>query len=140
MKTILSLTLAVLSLPALALTDADIIAATIWMEARGEGSACMDAVASVICNRSRKSGQKPAVECLRRNQFSCWTGKTTAVIPRNAKGKEWAYCRLLGRKVANKTFKPTMDATHFYNPLLVIPKWGRKMKTVKWVGDTRFCK
>lgn len=122
------------------MNESDVIASTLWYEARGEGYRGIDAVASVIFNRAKKSGQSAASECLRRNQFSCWNGKIVARVPRDAKGRRWDYCRKVAKEIVNRKFKPIFDATHFYNPVLCMPKWGRKMRTVKWIGDTRFCK
>ena len=42
------------------MTDADTIAATLWLEARGEGHEGIQAVASVIANRAAKSGKTMA--------------------------------------------------------------------------------
>lgn len=54
--------------------DIDILARTLWGEARGEGKTGMEAVASVILNR-RKDTRWPntiAEVCLQPRQFSCW--------------------------------------------------------------------
>ena len=59
----------------------DILARTIWGEARGEGEAGMIAVAAVVLNRVRISqdhggrywwGRDIASVCQARSQFSCW--------------------------------------------------------------------
>lgn len=58
------------------LTDpVDVLARTIWGEARGEPSGGMEAVASVIMNRvshSRWWGHDVISVCLEREQFDCW--------------------------------------------------------------------
>lgn len=63
-------------------TDWDVLARTIWGEARGEGTAGMQAVANVIMNRvaaAKKSftyglrwGSTVAGVCRKPAQFSCW--------------------------------------------------------------------
>ena len=57
------------------LTDREILAKTLWGEARGEGRVGMHAVANVILNRARKPGwwgTNIREVCLKRRQFSCW--------------------------------------------------------------------
>lgn len=57
------------------LTDLQVVAATLWGEARGEGVEGMIAVAHVIANRARKGGwwgSTPRDVCLKKWQFSCW--------------------------------------------------------------------
>lgn len=119
------------------MTDEDTIAATLWLEARGEGCDGIRAVASVIGNRAKKSGKTMAQECLRPKQFSCWNGVKVSV-PKNAKGKVWEFCKATAKTMVNGTFKPTNNATHYYNPKLCSPKWGAKMTDVVIVGNHRF--
>lgn len=54
--------------------DLDVMARTLWGEARAEGRKGMQAVANVIMNRYRKSGfpNRVADVCLQPSQFSCW--------------------------------------------------------------------
>ena len=68
---------AVLNMPAGMLADDEIqmVAKTLWGEARGEGEAGMAAVANVIINRLKRKyrGCDTAAEvCLDPQQFSCW--------------------------------------------------------------------
>lgn len=63
-------------------TDAyeiDILARTIWGEARGEGITGMQAVANVIVNRAKQKktlfGTSISSVCLKKAQFSCWNPK-----------------------------------------------------------------
>ena len=119
------------------MTDADTIAATLWLEARGEGHEGIQAVASVIANRAAKSGKTMAQECLKPKQFSCWNGVKVA-IPKKAKGEVWEFCKTTAKTMVNGTFKPTVKATHYYNPKLCNPKWGAKMTDVVMIGRHRF--
>ena len=57
------------------LSDKEVVARTIYGEARGEGIIGMQAVACVIQNRARIGGwygKSPREVCLRPFQFSCW--------------------------------------------------------------------
>ncbi|MGE5476164.1 MAG: cell wall hydrolase [Bacteroidales bacterium] len=55
--------------------DVDVVARTLWGEARGEGYDGMVAVANVIMNRARRGGwwgNTPREVCQKPWQFSCW--------------------------------------------------------------------
>lgn len=137
MKKIIIAILALVSSCAVAMTQQDIVASTLWHEARGEGKVGIDAVASVIYNRSAKSGRTLQGECLRPKQFSCWNGKTPS-IPANAKGKVWEYCKKVAERLCDGSFVPTVSATHYYNPKLCNPSWARGMKNPTVIGRHRF--
>lgn len=56
-------------------SDEEIVARTLWGEARGEGYTGQQAVCNVIFNRSKKPswwGINPRTVCLHPCQFSCW--------------------------------------------------------------------
>lgn len=137
MKIITTLAFVMMSTIASAITAEQTIAATLWHEARGEGCEGIKAVASVIVNRADNSGKSLVHECLRPKQFSCWNGRKPSV-PDNAKGKVWNYCLKIARQMCNDTFVPTIDATHYYNPSLCSPSWGRKMHDVTFIGQHKF--
>lgn len=57
------------------LSDTEVVARTLWAEARNQGEAGMVAVACVIQNRARNPGwwgHDLRSVCLARRQFSCW--------------------------------------------------------------------
>lgn len=120
-----------------AMTSEETIASTLWLEARGEGRVGIRAVASVIVNRSKKSGKTMAYECLKRKQFSCWNERKREV-PKNASGAIWGYCKRVARMMSNGTFVATNNATHYYNPSLCNPSWGDDMTDVVVVGNHKF--
>lgn len=120
-----------------AMTAEETIASTLWHEARGEGADGIRAVASVIVNRSKKSGKTCAYECLKPKQFSCWNGRAH-VVPAKAKGKVWEFCKKVAHDIVCGQFKTTNNATHYYNFHLCNPSWGRKMRDVAVVGNHRF--
>lgn len=124
-------------LECIAMTAEDTIASTLWLEARGEGADGIRAVASVIVNRSKKSGKTCAYECLKPKQFSCWNGRAHTV-PTNAKGKAWDVCKKVAHEIVCGQFKTTNNATHYYNFRICNPSWGSKMKDVAVVGRHRF--
>lgn len=104
----------------------DILARTLYGEARGEPVRGKEAVAAVIMNRVRRARERggywwgstvPEV-CLKRWQFSCWNEndpnreKILAVTPDN---RNFAAClRIAKRAVAGVLADPTDGATHYH--------------------------
>lgn len=119
------------------MTSEETIASTLWFEARGEGRKGIDAVASVIANRAKKSGKTMAYECLRPLQFSCWNNRKR-VVPSKANGAVWDYCKKVAKEMVGGSFKVTNNATHYYNFKICSPSWGKKMTDVVVVGNHRF--
>ena len=75
----------------------NIVARTLYMEARSERKTGIDAVASVIYNRADKKAENLPTVCLKEKQFSCWnditnkkpkTYKTIIPIGATKKGKD----------------------------------------------------
>lgn len=102
--------------------DIDILARTLWGEARGEGAAGMQAVASVVLNRARRGGwwgAGVAEVCLKPRQFSCWNeddpnrekvaGATPPPCPRFAVAR-----RIACRAVCGVMEDLTGGATHYH--------------------------
>jgi N-acetylmuramoyl-L-alanine amidase len=59
----------------LKMSPAEVLARTIWGEARGDGAEGMTAVANVVMNRARDPrwwGRTVSEVCLKKWQFSCW--------------------------------------------------------------------
>ena len=132
-------------------TDREILAATIWAEARNQGTIGMAAVASVIGNRFNAGVKRYGVSwrgvCLWPWQFSCWNvykdGTRDAnlkLILRGPTGPEWhqavaiadlATLALLG--------DPTGGATHYHTEA-VSPNWkdSPQMRFLRKIGDHMF--
>lgn len=128
----------------------NILARTLYMEARSQVTTGMDAVASVILNRAGGKAEKMPYVCLKPSQFSCWNdignkdSKNYAVkIPKGAakKGKDqtaWTYCQTLAGKLLNGDFKSTIGNRNSYHTTAVAPKWDSKMKDKKTIGKHVF--
>ena len=113
--------------------EVEVVAKTLWGEARGEGEAGMRAVACVIGNRaSRKWRGKVgcAAVCLDKWQFSCWNdndpnrGRMDAVA-RNPDEK-YSIARVIAVElVGNRLADFTFGATHYYaTTLKQRPYWA----------------
>ena len=121
----------------------NIIAATIWDEARGEGTAGRMAVASVIYKRAKLGGwwgNTPAKVCLCPSQFSGWNdGKIHVDLSNERKLQIWRECKKIAQDLLDGKFKPTINATHFYNPKTAdYQSWFSKMYNVQNIGKHRF--
>lgn len=122
--------------------DINILAGTIYDEARGESSEGRYAVASVIWNRAhQKRWSKLGLVgvCLQRMQFSGWNkGYLNIQIINKKQQQIWDECKQIAKQMLNNNFKPIINSNHYYNPKLASPSWGNKMKNIKYIGNHKF--
>lgn len=116
-------------------TDEDILARTLYGEARGEGLAGLEAVAAVILNRvafsSRRGkywwGNTVGEVCRKPWQFSCWNdndpnSRLIALV--NDDDKVFGLCRRIARRaIAGVLPDATCGATHYHHRSLR-PRWS----------------
>lgn len=134
------------------LTDSvQILARTLWGEARGEAVRGQEAVAAVILNRvavARRRGgwwwgSDVAAVCRKPWQFSCWNAKD----PNRAKllavteaDPAFAAClRIARRAMAGTIADPTGGATH-YHTLDTHPAWATGRVPCAQIGNHLFYK
>lgn len=134
--------------------DFEIMAKTIYGEARGEGAEGMEAVACVIMNRFRarkwftgyreKYGVKiPSIAetCLKPKQFSCWNKNdpNRPLLDKIDAGNEvFSGClRLAARAMAGELEDFTNGAT-FYHTKAVRPRWAMHKSPCYEVGNHLF--
>lgn len=127
--------------------DVDVLARTIFGEARGEKRAGMEAVAWVILNRARRGSPRfpgtIAEVCKSPYQFTCW-GKNDPNARLCAAVDESNPSYLLALNVATAVLggmvpDPVGGADHYHvtkmpNP----PAWANKMRLVKRIGAHSF--
>jgi N-acetylmuramoyl-L-alanine amidase len=116
--------------------DVELLARTIYGEARGEKVRGKEAVACVIMNRVKRArerggywwGDTLGQVCLKPWQFSCWNEgdanreKIVSVTPEN---RVFQTCiRIARRAAAGAIDDPTGGATHYHNKT-VHPPWTR---------------
>jgi len=124
-------------------SDLDIIARTIYGEARGEPYEGMVAVAHVIFNRVKKSGhtQTPAQVCLKPWQFSCWNPRDkNHEIVQDVKLDDISF--RLAMREALEAFDGadmTNGATHYCH-IKLYPDWAQGHEPVKVIGNHKFYK
>lgn len=127
----------------------EILARTIYGEARGETVRGKEAVAAVIVNRVNRARQRGGywwgdtlqAVCLKAWQFSCWNDndpnrvKIEAVGPDN---RVFQSCIRIARRAANGALDdPTLGATH-YHGLNANPPWARTKAPSTVIGRHLF--
>jgi len=133
------------------LSEVEVLARTLYGEARGEELSGIEAVASVILNRvafaKRRGrywwGNDIKSVCLKPAQFSCWNAKDPnrkkllALSPRDP---AYRLCkRIAKRAVAGELPDPTDGATH-YHTHAVDPFWASGHVPVAEIGNHLFYK
>ena len=129
---------------------ADILARTIYGEARGELVRGKEAVASVVMNRVRRArerggnywwGGDVTGVCLKPWQFSCWNEndpnrpRIEAVTKDN---RNFQSCLRIARRAIAGTLKdPTHGATHYHEKSLA-PPWAKDRKPSAEIGNHKF--
>jgi spore germination cell wall hydrolase CwlJ-like protein len=123
----------------------DILARTIWGEARGEPPGGMEAVAAVVLNRAahpRWWGHDIAGVCLCPRQFSCWNAddpnrpKLEAVT-----GADPAFTHALviaDRAVRGQLADPTHGADSYADLRACAPDWADPAKITARIGNHTF--
>lgn len=95
----------------------EVVAATLYHEARGEGEEGMRAVASVIYNRANQKRWKKlgySGVCLQKYQFSCHNKGFMKANPKKAGDKKaYKLCVKIATEIANNKFKSTVNANHY---------------------------
>jgi N-acetylmuramoyl-L-alanine amidase len=127
--------------------DVDVLARTLWGEARGEGRDGMVAVACVILNRADPREKRwpngVAKVCQQPKQFSCWNPNdpNLARLQRVDAGDPAFKMALevAGIAVAGKLPDPTRGANHYHTPA-VQPDWSKGKQPAATIGHHKFFK
>ncbi|MCP5367672.1 MAG: cell wall hydrolase [Hyphomicrobiales bacterium] len=129
--------------------EVDVLARTIYGEARGEPVRGMEAVAAVIMNRVRLAeawdgywwGRTVQEVCLKPWQFSCWNPGDPNRAKIQAADRDdpaFAAClRIACRALAGVLADPTHGATHYHAKGLE-PAWARTRPHCAEIGNHRF--
>lgn len=135
------------------LKDQDILARTMWGEARGQGNAGMQAVASVVLNRLKtgRYGSTVSQVCQKPYQFSVWNKNDpnrTLILAVNEENTEFRRAVSIASRAMRGTLPDnTGGADHYLNiPVTkrlrggTLPNWvDLKRKTAK-IGAHTFLK
>jgi N-acetylmuramoyl-L-alanine amidase len=125
--------------------DVDVLARTLWGEARGEGWSGMQAVANVVLNRVRIGGWYGAgVQgvCLKRWQFTCWEpaplGNRERMLSVGPDNAAFSMALEVAAAAVSGTLPDiTNGATHYHNAT-VNPSWAANATVSAVVGAHTF--
>lgn len=128
---------------------ADVLARTVYGEARGEPVRGQEAVAAVVMNRVRRArraggwwwGATVAEVCTKPFQFSCWNAgdpNLPVLLGAGDGDPAFAVCRrIAARAVAGALRDPTRGATH-YHAKGAFPAWARGRAPAAAIGRHLF--
>jgi hypothetical protein len=126
--------------------EVDVLARTLWGEARGEGRPGIEGVASVVVNRARKRpkawwGSTIVEVCRKPLQFSCWNPddpnreKLRAVTEADG---AFRTCVDVARAAAGGSLDDaTSGATHYHTDA-IMPPWARNKTPCARIGHHLF--
>lgn len=120
--------------------DLQIMARTLWGEARGDGAEGIEAVARVIINRFKakkwftgyriEEGQKVAdikATCLKKAQFSCWNKNDVnyyKILCLTENDKVFIHCLKVAEKAIDGNLPDFTNNATFYHTKQIKPKWA----------------
>ena len=124
--------------------DIDVLARTIYGEARGEQILGQQAVAHVVLNRvARRTwyGDSVKAVCLKPQQFSCWNhDDPNRDVIGTANFADKHFLRAYGVAClvcAGDVLDPTRGATHYHHSSIT-PTWVWTMTFLTMIGDHMF--
>ncbi len=129
--------------------DKDVLARTLYGEARGEGLTGIEAVANVIMNRWAIAREKEGYWwgnsvkeiCLKPFQFSCWNpNDVNFEIIQNITDQEPLFylCRHVAMRAISGTLKDTTGGATHYHAVSVHPAWARHLIPCAQLGNHLF--
>jgi len=130
--------------------EIDVLARTLWGEARGEGTAGMQAVATVVLNRVRVAqnrgkfwwGNNIIQVCQKPYQFSCWNRADPNFQKLQAIDKTDLYfataLRIARRAVVGVLDDATQGAATHYHAAGISPYWAKRETPTAVIGSHIF--
>ena len=129
--------------------EIDVLARTMWGEARGQGNEGLRAVACVVLNRVAIAEDKGGYwwgnniiqVCQKPYQFSCWNRtdpnfrKLQAV---DIKNLHFATCVRIARRAVAGTLKDNTNGATHYHADYIMPYWARGQTPVATIGNHIF--
>lgn len=133
------------------LQEADILARTLYGEAKEEGLLGIEAIANVILNRVKASalypgcwwGKTVSEVCLKPFQFPCWNPSHAdfqELIRADGDDPVFRLCERVAKRALNGFLTDSVNGATHYHALSVHPAWARKLIPVAEVGNYVFYK
>jgi N-acetylmuramoyl-L-alanine amidase len=124
------------------ISDVDLIASVILLEAGGEGPIGMHAVANVICNRSIQRAITHREVVLQKMQFSCMNRRSPVQAKADAERlfteDRVRYARRLAALALENRIIDTTDGATHYHRVGFPPKWAAKLTLTGRYGNHLF--
>jgi spore germination cell wall hydrolase CwlJ-like protein len=126
--------------------DVDILARTIWGEARGERKLGREGVAAVVLNRLKRDqpdrfGAAVADVCLKPKQFSCWNANDPNLekLKRvDETDRHFRACIDIAERAVNGTLSDPTHGSDHYHTISVSPRWSRGKHPAVVIGVHKF--
>ena len=125
-------------------SDIEIVAKTLYGEARGEGYEGQQAVCNVIFNRASNPGwwgKDPRSVCLKPYQFSCWLDdgpNLPVMLSVTEEDSVYAQCLAIAASAANKTLLDITNGADSYVVTGTVTEWNKNLKPVAIIGHQSF--
>jgi spore germination cell wall hydrolase CwlJ-like protein len=131
--------------------EIDILARTLWGEARGEGQSGMNAVANVVINRVRYAKSQPncnfwwgntiIMVCQKPLQFPCWNSqepnfKQMKIVDES--DSAFALAQRISRWACSGSLPDNTGGATNYHALNVSPQWAMGQTPVSIIGRQVF--
>lgn len=135
------------------LGDIEILALTIYGEARGEPVEGQIAVANVVRNRAITNGSTYRTECLKSHQFSCWneTDPNKVILyelteklmhgmdfPHELKQQVWIASGIVGSALSDNTGGAKNYLEKKLYESAKAPRWTTTMTGIRFIGNHVF--
>lgn len=125
--------------------EIDVLARTLWGEARGEGAMGMQAVACVILNRVRVArakgrywwGDDIVAVCQKPYQFSCWNKDDLnyrRLLAVDDADMQYATALRLARRAVHDLLEDSTGGATHYHAAGMTPHWARLEKPTAVIG------
>ena len=129
----------------------NVLARTLYAEARGEKERGMRAVASTIFNRAGGNPDKMVGVCFAEKQYSCWNdvkhgdAKTykplipNTVMDSNETKAAWELAKEISWELLSGNFTSTIgNLNSYYNPSKASPDWRKNLRDKERIGNHLF--
>ncbi|WP_420548997.1 cell wall hydrolase [Curvivirga sp.] len=131
--------------------EVDVLARTIWGEARGEQLSGMEAVASCVMNRVAKSqargghwwGNNVVDVCKKPYQFSCWNKddpNLTKMLEVNEEDKVFASAKRIAKRALRGSLADSTNGATHYHAAQILPWWAKGRTPIAGIGRHKFYK
>jgi len=127
------------------MSDQDILACTIYGEARGGGKTLMQAVANTVMNRLAKNtwyGHTISEICQKPSQYSCWNSDDpNLAIIESADDSIPVFAdalQIAAQAISGALEDLTAGATHYYSTTIPEPSWAIGHTPCASIGNMLF--